>query len=170
MGRSRDRSGSCGGGSGWAAVVFAECTDPGYDSDTCQLVAYGFAIVGAGIGAVLSVVLFVFVKATRLSAVFVMFVGITLVVFSGVHRRDNRICLHGGLGRNTTIFGCSICRTRCGRSPGRGRSSIRSHTPSSNPLLIPWSNPWTHASRRGVAAVVGKPEKVGISFSETEPL
>ena len=61
-----------------AAVVFAECTDPGYDSDTCQLVAYGFAIVGAGIGAVLSVVLFVFVKATRLSAVFVMFVGITL--------------------------------------------------------------------------------------------
>ena len=83
VGRSRDRSGSCGGGSGWAAVIFAECTDPGYDSDTCQLVAYGFAIVGAGIGAVLSVVLFVFVKATRLWAVFVMFMGITLWLFIG---------------------------------------------------------------------------------------
>ena len=66
-----------------AAIIFAECTDPGYDSDTCQLVAYAFAIIGAGTGAVVSVVLFGFVKATKLWVVFVMFMGITLGVSIG---------------------------------------------------------------------------------------
>ncbi len=71
------------GGVVGSAFVFAECTDTGYDYDSCIIFAFALAIIGAGIGAVVSALLLAISLAKRSWAVLAMIMGITLGLFIG---------------------------------------------------------------------------------------